>query len=304
MNNIVNKLLVVFGFLFFAMIIYVRIIQKKEPKEMFLYLYANGNLVQILLYFAIIIAMLLCVFFNLKIITNKKKEKENKTISSILAPIKKINSSLEIFHQWLLNNTFIKKYSYTFPKWLGLNLFKYVDNKQKIVFVLLIMIILPKIIVLSSLMLDVIWVKKFNFVYKTSIILLLPLIERYFIFLIEEFCKENIKHTDEILIIQKNESGVQIFCEHYLEYIIFNIITSEQVKFNFTEQFFNKYQSVTYSVSKSLENNVSRLNTIITPIKNFELFYKIIKNEIIPKFNVILYFSYACVWSYILWCSI
>lgn len=296
--------MVLLGFLFISYIIYIRIFRNTIAKEFSITLYQTGQWITISVYLIIIITMLLRFIYSIKVLNQDKKPIQNIILQKILLFLQPINQSMQTFHTWLLDNTILGNYMYNFSKTLGLCLKMHLDTKTKMLLFPIFLIIIPKFFVLLSLTIDVVYFHKFNLVYKFSILLLLPLIERYFYYIIEEFCATNCIHNDDnlIIILFDNENTI-LFCKEYLEELIFMRIEPSQVRFKFTKSFIKKYKNTKVDLAKSLDFNVNRLHEELLPIKSFEIFYKIFQDEKILLFHVILYGFYSLIWTYILWYS-
>ena len=184
-------------------------------------------------------------------------------------------------------------------------MYKNCFNKRIIFCILFCFIILPKIIVLYCFIIDVVWFHKFDYIYKVSFLLFLPLIESYFVSIVEKFCEENCHYFDETLTIFEEGTSCPVTTKQYLEFMFYKIIPANKIYFELTDQFFLLYKDVAYNAEKTLEYNVNILNNELLPAKFFEIYYSIVKNglPLLSYFHVYLYTNYFFIWAYILWYS-
>lgn len=207
--------------------------------------------------------------------------------------------ALEAVNMFIIEKTRLKKHMGGIMLALGLFLYKNSDTKY-LLFILL--KVLPRIIVCLALVTDVFIFGKFNYVYKTAILLLIPMIESYFIYSLNTFCNENLKVLDEILEIFDKNTGLKISAARSLEIILFDFsrVLRKTFVVRLSSDYVNRFDKNKFSYEKTLAKYEDFYAAGILPIKTFLFVYSLSKYTFLNTFNIILSIIYTITWSYLL----
>lgn len=299
-SKLKNGILILLGVIILSYILYIRLFKENIPHDFSTNLYLNNNYIPISFYVILCIIFAYLITQNLKILLNKNLNL-NKPIQVVS---KFFTDCLKAVHYWVFSKTILNKYSYRIGKSIGIFCYTYYFSREKIIGLLLFFIIIPKIIVLTFLIIDVFWFFKLNYVYKVSFLLLIPIMERYIIYIIEQFCEVNCLYFDETLKITKknDENNIIMSSNQYFSNLFHDVVASDNIYFELSEKFKIQYKNVTYNAEKTLKNTVNILNFEVLPSKFFHLLYFTIKTKsrLLPYFNIFLYSGYFLIWLYVL----
>jgi len=295
----------ILGFLILSYYFYVRILIKKLPKNLINELPQSIKLTFLLLFIS---CSCLCLLNVYKYLINHDYYKPKKNIvvqkmllSNFIHPFIMLrniwDNSLYAIHYYV-----IKK----LPRMV--NIFKYLGNMihSKVPFGHLhslnyIFNLLPKLLVLTFFLTDVFIFHSLNYFYKTSILLLIPLLFNYSLFSILDVYLDCIHDFDNAVIITDKETKKSISGETYM----YHYFKNPQMDFalytyTFTKSFLEKFkdeQNVDYAATLEdfmIDFNVCvQIRKFTSSIEMRQLFYG-------PKYNIILYFLYAVGWGYVL----
>ena len=294
-------ILLFLGASFIFRIIYVRLIKQYHPSILPRNLLENQQYYHVVFYAIMVFSFMYLIFINIKTILGKQPNRRIKLSQSLE---KLLKESLEITNRTFLEKTFMKHYIGQWLETTGLFFYKKCNTSRRKFAILFLGYILPKTIVLLSFVVDVFLYNEFNFVLKFSVLLIIPLVTNYILYLIQYYCEENFEELDSILFITDFFTKMQLTTKDIFAGSI-SIPKKHQENFvnvALTEKFINEY--ITNSDSKSVTviyyNNL--LREFLIPIKTFEYdFDKYYVKKYLPYFHTILYTSYAVCWGYILY---
>lgn len=299
----INKyqILIFCGFLIVSFIFYARVLLKKLPRELNADLPFNVKIVFSYLFLLVLILFFANIYKYL-INNNYYKPKTVMLTNSLRFQITKIfefwSNSLYAVHFYLIEK---------FPKILllfrnlGNFIYKKIPYKQLNILNIL-FIIIPKIVVLISFMIDVFNYNVLNYFYKTSILLLIPLIFNYLRFAIEESYLKSIREFNEVVIIKNKETQEHILAETYtLHYCKNPEFDFSKYTYSFTTEFKKKYEN---------EHNIDYAATLEDFMIDFNVCVQIVKYMIVglqiqhslygSRYYIVLYLFYILSWFYVL----
>lgn len=180
---------------------------------------------------------------------------------------------------------------------IGLYLYNKYSHKH-MVFSIVLFCIIPKVIVVCAFLIDIFLYHKFNYFYKLSYLLIIPLIFNYLIYSLHDLSITNIIKMSEEIVIKDDtgskllpiEASFRMFREKhtYFEF-------EPTPEFEYIYRFCNEEQTLDgflYYVKI-----YSKLHNIFDLTMNIGY----IKERIIPYPNIMIYLLYSIGWSYIIW---
>lgn len=304
----INKyqLLLFCGFLILSYIFYIRVFLKRLPRELTCEL---PYTIKIIFFYLLLLFVYLFITNCYKYLTynnyyipknavNFDIILKNPVFYKILNILNFWSNSLYTVHFYLIEN---------FPSMLII--FKSLGNfiYEKIPFkhlnyLNLFFILLPKTIVLISFMIDIFYYHILHYFYKSSILLLIPLIFNYLRFAIEESYLESIREFNKIVIIKDKDTQKSILAETYtLQYCKNPAFDLEKYTYSFTDGFKEKYKESNIDYDATLEDFMIDFNVCVQIIKFMTIGIQIQQLFHGPKYHLILYFFYIISWAFVLY---
>lgn len=304
----INKyqILLYSGFLIIGYIFFIRVLLKRLPRE----LTSEVSYTTKIIFFylsALFIYLFFTNFYKYLTYNNYYTPKNPRNFDAILKnPIVYkitniftfLSNSLYAVHFYLIEN---------FPsmliifKCLGKFIYEKIPFKH-LNYLNLFFIILPKTIVLISFMIDVFNYHIIYYFYKTSILLLIPLIFNYLRFAIEETYLESVREFNKVVIIKDKETQKAILAETYtLHYCKNPDFDLEKYTYSFTNGFKEKYEDSNVDYAATLEDFIVDFNICVQIIKFMIIGIQIQQNFYGPKYYMILYFFYVISWAFVLY---
>jgi hypothetical protein len=311
--TIKNFLMGVLGFIIIFYYIYLRLILVRLPKN----LSQNLDLIDIL-FLTIIIAIFAfltiynyCYYFNLKytIITNNPNFKQNIIlgIKNLVTAIKKnffyclTTVDNLIKHEMLKNNLGIglkkgikfiyTKINFMYKSSSGFYIFYFAFD------------FLPKMIVLTSFIFDLFLYSKFDYVYKLSFLLIIPLIFNYILFTYKEFAEFNINLLNiDVIYFKFHDGTIMSTDDHIQEATILEFDPKEPFRFNVVE-LSEEFKTHCYNTNDNITETIlfySEQFGFFKKIRRDIAIFDLYKAAIGIPFNIIRFFIYFLLWSYVL----
>jgi hypothetical protein len=162
---------------------------------------------------------------------------------------------------------------------------------------------LPKLLVIVCFLIDIVIYHKFNYFYKVSVLLIIPLIHTYILYSFESFCEINLIDFDHTVKIVELTSNKQITIIDYMFEKARNISDIDKYKYGFglTDVWLEKHKHhTTNTLNSTLLRYIHVIHDVflnillhIYNIKNYKEAYK-------PYYNLFLYILYLIGWGYII----
>lgn len=289
------------GFLFLLYIIYIRLLRNLAPKNINQELYLTENYLLIGFYLFIIFLFLYGIIICIKVIL--KLSVKSNVITKKFQEFS--NKCYETFDYFIKNVLFPEQIGNWIVK-LGLFLCKYLNGEKR--YFLVALIILPRFLMLTAFMVDIFVFCKFNYIYKVSIILLIPLILKYLEYLLYKFSKNNIAIFDEILFFydqtQKKRLKVYDFVYAHVGMKNYKIILQNELVYGLTDEYVASLGDTFFDGEKTKLYFKTVLFEEIMPIACYVTVYKsYYKERLMPYLELALNIGYLTCWIYILFYS-
>lgn len=295
-SKVMKYIYVILGFFWITYIIYLRLILERLPVE----LAKNLSLVKLVIYLSLSV-LFICLFINCiyKVFVNKEKVNLlSKFLGYFHVFLRRSLSEFYEFLKGILANYFDL---YQWHKSLGIWLVKLVKSNNKILFLLLLLDVLPKLLLVLSLFIDVFYFEKFCYFYKLSIFFICPLILLFLEYTFEKFCFENIDYINYPLYIKDKKTNnfigsnelFIVYCENNFKLDLNNY------EFGLQNFFMENHKHLEYSVENTTNANREALIEIYFPMRALFLKITIFKMDYNKYLNVFLYGLYAIIWSYV-----
>lgn len=313
-QKMMNKILPFLGIIFISLIFYKRLFQIRLPRNIleinemyFLFLY-------MLLFFIQIVIIILLFYSIHKSISNKEKKSSTSFLKikalyeSPLNPLNMWLNSLVALDVLIKNNIplFDNKHTYFEIILFKVGLFcnKY---KKQISLIILGLIICSQSIVLLCLIIDVFVKHTFFFFYKSLVLLLIPLILKYFIYSIKTLIDVNFNFLDNFLVIDiikksdyRNDTSPKDFVTVTSAewYFICNYADDEYLAFNYlNKNIINNYsQDETLQVLNSCLKSLNDLFSLQSFIDQNDL-----SKNYLMVFNITKAIIYATCWFFVVY---
>ena len=308
-NNLKKYISILFGFLMFSYIFYLRILRSYLPRELPLELFSSGNYFQLGIYFYLFFAFSYFTILFARICFFPESIREPNFIAKFFIKISSfIDKSLENFYFWAIENRISSEYQYNIPKTIGVFLYTYFRWYKRPLLLHILFVYIPNIIVLICLFIDVFFYKEFHYVYFASILLIITLMESFLVYLLTRFCKINMEKLDKDLIILNLKTKERLTCEN-LQKIQSNSktkLTAQDIQYSMSQEFLEEAKKEDYDVYETLKLYAKSLNSEILPTYFFVILYKAFKLKYMLYFaccNFISFFCYSIIWGYVLYYS-
>ena len=230
--------------------------------------------------------------YNNKFITHCKHY-ANKIIKLFYKSLKTLDDFIK--HELFINHTgqILKTFGLKITQIL-----KYKISKRYLIIYLLCNII-PRVFILFIFSIDILYLHKFQYVYKVAWLLIIPLLYRYLIFTYKEFSEHNINQMLQHVLIFKFEDNSIMNTQDIIEFTIeskskkYSAIRVELSK-ELTQICYNTGGDITQTLAYYLPqfNIFTKLYSIIA------IFEQLHKYNI--YFNLIRFLLYSLLWLYIL----
>lgn len=213
-----------------------------------------------------------------------------------------VKDALENVNKLIMEKTIVQKYIGNIMANIGLFAYKHFYQKSTRNFVIILLQVLPRTIVCLALFIDVFISHKFNYVYKTSIFLILPLIEKYITYNLEIFCNANIILLDEVLALYDKNTLYKMDITKIINILFFDKseILRKTIIVRLSPDFCNSFDKNKFNYKATLKKYESFFADMIFPIKSFLYIYNASKSNLLTYFNIILSFVYIIIWTQVL----
>ena len=248
-NNIFNLkyyLYLLTGFVFIFYIIYIRFILVRLPKELFFFINETINIKLIILVFIGIMLSLYILFINIKLLLNTQN-KSSMFNKYFLKINEYIHRSLFEVYKLIINYT--PSYFDKIPV-IVTKFYTVFSNKAEELFVFFVYFF--RIIIVIIFLIDVFYFFKFNYFYKSLILLCIPLCVNILFFILTDY-SNNIEELRSLLIIKDSEEDEKSIIEYRLspgnEHLDLKYLVEQYKLCLALSQYLTYYNMVLYYVS-------------------------------------------------------
>lgn len=301
MKSTINKLYILLGAFIVCYILFIRLIWKRLPKEL------STDLPEYLMLFYLLIISMFIVLIIINIF-----HLFNKTIHP--------NKGLKIISQFIQEclytfDEYIKNKDYTYFSLGSLlqsfcSVYVYCVNRnsfKKHRYLLVLFDILPKVIMASVFLFEIIFMHKINYFYKLSGLLLLPLVFNYVIYTLKDFCTRNLEIFDTILCItdiNDNIVDMKDYCRQKCYFYLTRGNRGSTVFFaRLSKTFINENVTKSYDEKATLYHFMEVLDVFIQVKEQLFVLYYIKERWLYINIfiNIIIYLLYIISWAYTIW---
>ena len=293
LENIYIILSIFTGFVITLYIIYIRLILVRLPRD----LYVDISLVTFGIYLWILsIFVILFIYTIYKIFFYKEKPNRIDYLRYIRPILTFWNNSLESLDNYI-KSLFENQWDFTVA--VGLYCYRKFFKKVVIELAIIFFCILPKLIVVFAFLIDVLLYQRFNYFYKASILLIIPLIFNYIMYSIFYLAETNIIQLGEDIQLVDSQGNILLPI-----YVTMDLIRGKKDfnhDFELTQLYLSKYPEDSQDISFYNLKRLVKIYADLHKIYDFGFDVKYRKEYMLRYINIIMYGLYSIGWGYIIW---
>lgn len=301
------SLFLIFGFVFLNYLLYIRVIKLRLPKEISKDLFTSSEFISLGMFLMLLVISGYFIIVNIRKILEKEGAFQKRWFMKPLSWVSNFFKKSYFAVDHVIKEVIFYDYIGEILTSLGYYLYRNFYDKQ--IYLLSVFYIFPRIFVISMLFVDVFYFKTFNYVYKFSFLLLIPLLADYVIYSLNKFWQDNAKIFGELLNFFHYETGqpilvTELVLAHLGSSRYKHLLDDNALVSSLSPKFLEEHPNEAFNSEVTLQELLDNFNEIVIPSALFEckfsLFYK---RKFLPYFLVILHSLYVLIWSYVLYYS-